>query len=189
MTRNFERVGSDDRHNLTRNCIWQTCVGPQAKAVNLRAIPTGLRVKPASKIAQDRPPGCGLIARLRGAVCRVCRSSMGQLHAPATRATAVYFSWSPICARAVSSLMVNFERNRCSVDCRVATVRACAGRVVLMCGDEVTGDQDCTPVTAIAWGPRMFAKDNCWSGCDGRHDRLARNCASCSTITRKATDT
>ena len=39
---------------------------------------------------------------------------------------------------------MNFERNRYSVDCRyasrVATVRAYAERIVLMCGEEMIGE-------------------------------------------------
>jgi hypothetical protein len=46
--------------------------------------------------------------------------------------------------RISQTCLVNFERNRYSVDCRfasrVATVRAYAERVVLMCGDEMIGD-------------------------------------------------
>jgi hypothetical protein len=47
-------------------------------------------------------------------------------------------------ARISPTCLVNFERNRYSVECRyagrVATVRAYAERVVLMCADEVIGD-------------------------------------------------
>ena len=46
--------------------------------------------------------------------------------------------------RISQTCLVNFERNRYSVECRyagrVATVRAYAERVVLMCSDEVIGD-------------------------------------------------
>src|ERR1700692_4011775 len=47
-------------------------------------------------------------------------------------------------ARISQTCLVNFERNRYSVDCcfasRVATVRAYAERVVLMCGEEMIGE-------------------------------------------------
>ena len=47
-------------------------------------------------------------------------------------------------ARISQTCLVNFERNRYSVDCRfasrVATVRAYAERIVLMCGDEMIGE-------------------------------------------------
>jgi hypothetical protein len=47
-------------------------------------------------------------------------------------------------ARISQTCLVNFERNRYSVDCRfasrVATVRAYAERIVLMCGEEMIGD-------------------------------------------------
>ena len=47
-------------------------------------------------------------------------------------------------ARISQTCLVNFERNRYSVDCRyagrVATVRAYAERIVLMCGEEMIGE-------------------------------------------------